>query len=553
MDIRLRGEPEQLAAQFLALTHREQLADFLNIPWERLHFLAYTRKPRYRIFEVKKRRGGSRSLAEPIRGLKIVQQKLNQVLYALYRPREGVHGYVRERSVATNAQAHEGRRWVLNVDLSDFFPTIHFGRLRGMLMAAPYRVHPDVATLVAQLCCHEGRLPQGAPTSPVLSNMVCARLDATLLLLARRSRAVYSRYADDITFSSDLTVISPRLVADPSVHSSPRLADELVAAIAANGFIINPSKVRLRRSDERQRVTGLVVNRFPNVPREYVREVRAMLHDWKTRGLEAAEARFREQFDRKDRGPFKSHPSFAAVVKGRIDYLGMVRGKTNPIYLKLIRRYALLNEEYSLVPPRRRRPNHLRTYRDAIWVLEGKNRQGTMFKLAGVGWITCDHVYEEDMEGFHPLDPDVRWPVRKVIGDPDLDLAIVELDAPGVYEFKPSPRNPILPGDLVKLAGFPHYAPGATLWEDTGRVVAHRHCMGYPRIMINVPTVTGASGGPVLDNRNQVIGIAAKGGDDVERAKQRNENSVIPIASVQILVEWLTRNQPATSESRGHG
>jgi RNA-directed DNA polymerase len=522
------------------LTTREELAEFLGVTPEHLHFLAYTRKPRYRVFEIKKRRGGLRSLAEPIVGLKIVQQKLNQVLYALYRPRNGVHGYVRGLSLATNAQVHERRRWVLNLDLADFFPSIHFGRVRGMLMAVPYNIPAEVATIVAQLCCHDSKLPQGAPTSPVLANMVCARLDADLLRLARRARATYTRYADDITFSSDLPVISARLVADLSVLSSPRLSEELGQVISNNGFKVNLDKVRLQRADTRQMVTGLVVNRFPNVPREYVRELRAMLHDWKTKGLDQAASRFINEYDTKDRGPFKEGDvSFAAVVKGRIDYLGMVRGKTDSIYRKMLHAYAKLDDSYVPVPARYRRPNHLRTYRDAIWVLEGTGGQGTMFYLDEIGWITCDHVWTSKMKAYHPSASELEWPARKLIGDPDLDLAIVEIDAPSVYGFKPSPRNPVLPGDVVKLAGYPHYAPGATLWEDTGRVVANRHAMGYPRIMINVPTVTGASGGPVLDNRNLVLGIAATGGKNVDEAHRKNANSVIPIASVQILVERL--------------
>lgn len=539
MDLRLTGDPTELIARFRVLTSRQELATFLGVPWEHLHHLAYTRRLRYRQFEVKKRRGGIRVLAEPITGLKIVQQKLNQVFYQLYNTREGVHGYVRERSVATNAQQHQARRWVLNVDLADFFPTIHFGRVRGMLIAAPYRVHADVATIVAQLCCYEGRLPQGAPTSPILANMVCARLDAELLLLARRSRAVYTRYADDITFSTDTPGVARRLVADADDHTSPVLSEELIKIIVNNGFAVNPDKIRLQPFSQRQVVTGLIVNRFPNVTRRYVRELRAMLYDWKNRGLAAADARFQFSYDTKDRGPHNQKVSFAAVVKGRIDYLGMIRGKTDRIYQKFLRAYAQLDKDYLPVPAKRRRPNHLRTYRDAIWVLEGDDGQGTMFHLNGVGWVTCDHVWNENMYAFHPLDTETRWPVRKIIGDRDIDLAIVEMDAAPVYAFDVSPRAPIIPGDRVKLAGFPHYAPGASLWEDSGRVVAHRHSMGYPRIMINIPTVTGASGGPVLDDRNRVVGVAAKGGESVQQAKERNENSVVPISSVDILLARL--------------
>src|SRR5207253_3206344 len=153
----------------------------------------------FRSFEVRKRAGGARTIAAPRGALRLLQVKLLNILSEVFDPRESVHGFVRDRSIVTNADRHKGRPVLLNVDLQDFFPSINFGRVRGVFMAKPYSLPPNVATVLAQLCCLANQLPQGAPTSPIIANMVCARLDGQLQRLAKATDATYTRYADDIT------------------------------------------------------------------------------------------------------------------------------------------------------------------------------------------------------------------------------------------------------------------------------------------------------------------------------------------------------------------
>jgi len=167
---------------------------------------------RYTTFEIKKKSGATRTIRAPISALKILQRKLAYVLSLVYEPKSGTHGFTRSRSIVSNAQPHVKAKFVLNIDLKDFFPSINFGRVRGMLMAVPYKLHPTAATVLAQLCCVENSLPQGAPTSPVISNMICARLDSQLRSLARKYHCTFTRYADDITFSTSLNKF-PRPVA----------------------------------------------------------------------------------------------------------------------------------------------------------------------------------------------------------------------------------------------------------------------------------------------------------------------------------------------------
>jgi len=205
MSRRLNQTPEVLREAFYSLDEPRQLAGLLDVKYDHLNYYLY-RLPehlKYKSFRIPKRSGGYRPIRAPSASLKILQQKLNQILRAVYRPRRAIHGFVEERSVRTNAERHVGRRFVLNVDIEDFFPTINFGRVRGMFLKHPYDRNARVATVLAQLCCHSNELPQGAPTSPVVSNMICARLDTVLTRLAQANYCVYTRYADDITFSFD--------------------------------------------------------------------------------------------------------------------------------------------------------------------------------------------------------------------------------------------------------------------------------------------------------------------------------------------------------------
>ena len=328
----LSDPPDVLRERFYALATVEDVARLLDVRYDRLvwHLYGSDAARRYVTFEVPKRSGGVREIRAPGAGLKALQRKLNQVLQAVYEPRNSVHGFVHGRSVRSNAGAHTRRRFVLNVDLEGFFPSVNFGRVRGLLMARPYGRPAEVATVLAQLACHDNQLPQGAPTSPVLANMVCWGMDTALQRLAGRCRATYTRYADDLTFSTNRKDFPAELAM--AEESGVRLGDELASVLAASGFQVNSRKVRLQTRAFRQEVTGLTVNVYPNVERRYVRQIRAMLHAWRKFGLEAAQAEYQAKYARGHRGPGHSASSFHAVVRGKLAYLAMVRGEIDPVY-----------------------------------------------------------------------------------------------------------------------------------------------------------------------------------------------------------------------------
>jgi RNA-directed DNA polymerase len=337
MSFALLSPPDVLRNRFLALQRPEDIAALLEVKYSDLVYWIY-RTPsqrRYTAFQIRKKSGAPREIEAPSMNTRILQQKLNQVLQAVYQPKRCVHGFVPGRSVKTNALQHIGRRYLLNIDLSDFFPSINFGRVRGMFMAKPYNLPQKVATVLAHLCCFNRRLPQGAPTSPVVSNMICAQMDSQLQRLAATNRCMYTRYTDDMSFSTwQRSFPSALAVVNDLNQVEPGIA--LREIIRNNGFSIHPQKIWLRRQDRRQEVTGVTVNVRPNLPRRYTNQIRAILHAWEKYGLEAAQADFEAKYDQKHRSPWTRTPPFQYVVKGKIEYLGMIKSQESLTYLRFL-------------------------------------------------------------------------------------------------------------------------------------------------------------------------------------------------------------------------
>lgn len=344
--IELSANPEKLKARFLALKKPEDIAELLEVSYKDFVYWIYRTPEKYRYvsFTIPKKHGTPRYIDAPNNNIKILQQKLNYILQIVFSPKYCVHGFTNGRSVVTNARKHVGRRYVLNIDLKDFFPSIHFGRVRGMFMGKPYNLPSKVATFLAHLCCYKKVLPQGAPTSPVISNMICAKMDSELQRLAASNRCSYTRYADDISFSTSRHSF-PSALATINDLGQVEVGKELVRIITENGFQIHPEKIWLRRKDRRQEVTGIIVNEHTNLPRKFTNNIRAMLHAWEKYGLESAQKHFEEKFDKKHRAPWKKKPRFQDVLKGKIEYLGMVKGKESSTYLRFLDQLGRLAPE----------------------------------------------------------------------------------------------------------------------------------------------------------------------------------------------------------------
>nr|WP_321454614.1 retron Ec67 family RNA-directed DNA polymerase/endonuclease [uncultured Cohaesibacter sp.] len=274
-----------------AANSRSDLARLLGIAPKHLSFALYKipQIVRYREFTIPKASGGDRVIHEPNSHLKAIQARTSGMLYECYNelfPKAEKkslnlsHAFQKRRglSIATNGAKHRNKRYVFNLDFEDFFGSFNFGRVRGFFLSnRNFKLNEEVATCLAQICCHENKLPQGAPTSPIVTELITRILDVRLSKIAKAQGCSYSRYADDLTFSTNKRTF-PREVAVCDTSGTWTVGNEIRNKIHASGFAVNLAKTRMQFAESRQETTGLVVNKKINVKREYSKQVRYMTH-----------------------------------------------------------------------------------------------------------------------------------------------------------------------------------------------------------------------------------------------------------------------------------
>ena len=284
------------------ITTKPELAELINIKPSFFTHALYVIQPKnqYTQFQIPKKSGEKRTISAPIGKLKSIQSALSNLLLdcldeinqknfpsakhskllkvkcnsAQIQQPSLSHGFERNRSIITNAMMHLGKKNVLNIDLENFFESFNFGRVRGFFIKNKnFQLNPHIATVIAQIACHNNQLPQGSPCSPVIANLITHILDIRLASLAEKYSCTYTRYADDITFSTREKVFPPQIMQEK--NSQYTAGKKLRSEIKRAGFLINNKKTRIQYKDSRQDVTGLIVNQKPNVKKEYWRTARA--------------------------------------------------------------------------------------------------------------------------------------------------------------------------------------------------------------------------------------------------------------------------------------
>ena len=348
----MNREEEINIDDFFHLTSRNEVAEFLGGSLKNLAYNLYVipDEEKYKLFSIPKKTGGTREICAPISSIKFYQRNLADVLLNIYNTKVCVHGYARGKSIKTNAAVHRGKRWVVNLDLKNFFPSIHFGRVRGVFKSKPFEFSDEVATTLAKICCYKAVLPQGSPSSPVISNYVCRSLDNSLHAFAIRNKLLYTRYADDITFSTNLKEL-PEALGVITADATLQLSEELLKIITTNHFEVNEAKLHYALKNNRQEVTGLVVNEKVNVKRTYIRQIRAMLHAWQKYGLDNAAEMYFKKYTTK---PMPDYPDllFSKVVAGRIGFVGQIKGADDQVYRNLYGRLKQLDPLLKLAMPK---------------------------------------------------------------------------------------------------------------------------------------------------------------------------------------------------------
>ena len=336
--LRHLSDAQELAAMLNELKLAWYYSDFRS---KQLSFLADTNnvQRRCKTFRLRKKHGGYREITAPKVGLRGILNALNILLQTYDEPTPWAFGFVCGRSVVDNARPHVGKRYILNLDLKDFFPTITRQQVADCLTAEPFGFSSLAAKLVSGLATVRTKnnkevLAQGFATSPTLSNFICREMDKEIAGVAAAQGITFTRYADDLTFSSDADILRPQ----------GELVQQVKAIVERYGFRLNEAKTHLQRRGRRQEVTGLMVTEKVNVSRRYVREIRSLLYIWERYGYEdackAAWKRYRQQHG-KTKG-HQHHVPLNAVLSGKLNYMKMVRGSDDLLYQRFASRYCTL-------------------------------------------------------------------------------------------------------------------------------------------------------------------------------------------------------------------
>ncbi len=294
------------------------LAHLLQIDCKSLNQLSCKTRKHYTRFYIPKSNGQFRKIDSPKPELKNTQRRILDVILHRVPLNSHAEGYVRQRSVLTNAKWHVAKEIVIKMDIKDFFPSITYPRVVGTFEALGYP--KNIAELLGKLTSHEGCLPIGAPTSPAISNIVCRKMDKRFSRLGKKCGFNYSRYADDISISGDNFPFN-------------RMIPFFYRIIEEEGFTVNHSKTIVMRNAKRQKITGVVVNQKTNAPREEIRKLRAIIHNCLQNGT-TSELRKWAKHEKNFGENRTSQSKFKSSLLGRINYVRLLNQERGNQLLK---------------------------------------------------------------------------------------------------------------------------------------------------------------------------------------------------------------------------
>lgn len=425
-------------------------------------------------------------------------------------------------------------------------------------MAAPYRLSDAVATTIAKLTTCNEKLPIGAPTSPILSNILCSGIDATLAEVAKNHGCFFTRYADDLTFSTNRRNF-PRALAELEVddgHTVTIPGKELVMAIEGQGFKVNARKTRLLSKFDRQEVCGIVCNEKLNVLPKLRRQIRASLHAWRKFGLEAAEKEWAEKYN------FRQAASFEISLRGKIEFFKHVRGENDPLVAKYAGQFNALRTDarevkYTVVSDWRRDLARTSCCIHSYTSVGDDMCQGSGFVIAGGYVVTNRHVVVSrdgrsfdditlTLPGALKIDIDVEIVAELVLQDlallrpKDSMWREVLKEKTCVISDRDAERE-----DVVWLSGWPNYHDGDEVHLIQGSVVGNSYPDGIRMFRISPNIVFGNSGGAVFNEAGEVIGVATRG-SDVADAPLTVHNGCVPASHIaQLVAQFAGANNAA--------
>lgn len=507
-----------------------------------------------------KNRHGFRDIAKPCDEIKIFQKKLLKFFEEKIYLKACVHGFVKGKSNVTNARRHIGRTCVLNIDLENFFPSINFGRVRGILMCEPLYFNAKCATIISQICCYERKLPQGAPTSPILANLIASKLDNAFVNLSRTLRVEYTRYADDLSFSTrrnnfpkSMVVISENEDGDDGA-SVVEVGDAIRNIIEKNGFAINESKTRLSRyGTQRKCVTGIVVNEKCNLKRGYYRNLRAALFEC-NRDINVAMRKSSKTTEQ----------ALKNWITGKIAYYKSVVGAGHSSYNKICHEYnKIFGETYKCIDFELTTLENEAVFRTTLSVPNtGQILFGTAFNLHGAGLVTNKHVLnlkynknklseseklsiKSNIVIYKSQCRELDCTITDIELIPNRDIAIVKFEASEYIPYFKKRETAICKTEPHILLGYPGRKIDDEINVRRGVYIASTitdlNTEQQFYALSGTAVLFGNSGGPLIDHRNHVVGIATLGGKTVQQCISSKEvfNGALPISYLNLTPKQL--------------
>jgi len=539
-----KSSDSELIEKFYKLQTRYDVASLLEIEERSLRYFLYIKKTDnlYTSFEIPKSKGGVRSISAPHNVLKSIQRKLAYVLNLIYKPKASAYGFVKNKNIILNAQKHTKRKWILNIDLKDFFTQITFARIMGMFINKPYGIGKESAMVIAQIACYHGVLPQGAPSSPILTNMICSPLDTKLIRFAKENKLGYTRYADDITFSTYDKEMSHRVIM--GTFENLEIGITLKDIIKNNDFVVNENKIFLNGQRNRQEVTGLVVNQFVNVKREYIKNIRAILHHCKTKSPYMAAKEYIEKglcknpnvILIKDDDKFKDEVVnwFLSVIKGKLMFLSQIRGMEDFTFLKYAKQANDVFNENIFNVSKLEKFNASIIDETVIIQSTDDSEQGSGFLLKDLGLVTSYHVTKND--GFYNVLSSKGKKVdfitkndNELYANKNIDYAIYHIEYKSSIGLELGNSEMLEIGDKIIMIGYPNYQVGDSPNVQTAHISGSRKLFGTDFYTVDKNVFHGASGGVVLNEEYKVIGIIMGGVESLNESQTNVNQGFMPI------------------------